>query len=150
MTQLEPAGDPFDLARFVAAQEGVYERALVELGDGRKRTHWMWFIFPQLRGLGGSETARRFGISGVDEARAYLAHAVLGPRLVAAGEAVLRTGERSAREVLGAPDDLKLCSCATLFASVSEGPDSVHGRLLERFFDGQRDPETLRLLAEVG
>jgi uncharacterized protein (DUF1810 family) len=137
--------DPFDLGRFVSAQEGVYEQALAELRAGRKRTHWMWFVFPQLAGLGRSPTAQLYAVSGADEARAYLAHPVLGPRLVECAGAALAVEGRSAAEVLGPPDDLKLRSSATLFAHVSP-PGSVFHRLLDHYFGGEPDPATLRLL----
>ena len=137
---------PYDLDRFVAAQAESYGRALAEIRGGRKRTHWMWYVFPQLAGLGMSEMSRRYAISGVDEARAYLAHPVLGPRLLACAEAAAAVEGRSAREVFGAPDDLKLRSCATLFAAASPR-GSVFDRVLTKFWDGERDPATVRLLA---
>lgn len=139
------ADDPFELSRFVNAQDSVYSQALSEIRSGRKRSHWMWFIFPQLAGLGTSPTARHFAIRSVDEARAYLAHPVLGPRLVSCAEAALGIEGRSAREVFGSPDDLKLRSCATLFAQVSPA-DSVFHRLLEHYFAGEADARTLALL----
>lgn len=140
------AGDPFDLNRFVEAQEDIYDDALAELRAGRKRSHWMWFIFPQFEGLGFSATSHHFAIHSAAEARAYLAHPVLGPRLVECAEAVLAVAGRSAREIFGSPDDLKLRSSATLFASVS--PDgSVFHRLLDKYFDGTPDQRTLELLA---
>lgn len=139
--------DPFDLARFVRAQRDDYERALVELRAGRKRTHWMWYIFPQLAGLGHSAMAQRYAISGVPEARAYLRHDVLGPRLVECATAVRDLEGRTAHEIFGAPDDLKLRSSATLFAQVS--PDPVFEQLLQKYFDGQADAETLRLLPQA-
>ena len=137
--------DPHDLARFVAAQEDDYETALAEVRAGRKRTHWMWYVFPQFDGLGFSPTARRYAIRTRAEADAYLRHPVLGPRLVAICEAALGVAGRSAREIFGPPDDLKLKSCATLFAAVSP-PGSVFERVLETFFPGGRDEKTLRLL----
>ena len=137
---------PYDLDRFVEAQAESYERALAEIRGGRKRTHWMWYVFPQLAGLGMSEMSRRYAISGVDEARAYLAHPILGPRLVACVEAALAITDRSAHDVFGSPDDLKLRSCATLFAAAS-APGSVFDRVLTKFWDGERDPATVRLLA---
>jgi uncharacterized protein (DUF1810 family) len=140
--------DPHDLNRFVRAQENDYARALAEIRGGRKRTHWIWYIFPQLDGLGFSETARHYGIRGLDEARAYLGHPVLGPRLVECAEAVLAVQGRSAREIFGTPDDLKLRSCATLFAEVSP-PDSVFHGLLEVYFSGKADGRTLALLGAV-
>ncbi|MFI5235786.1 MAG: DUF1810 domain-containing protein [Gemmatimonadales bacterium] len=140
------AGDAFDLARFVLAQEESYARALAELRDGAKRTHWMWYIFPQLVGLGSSELSRRYGISGIREAAAYLAHPVLGPRLLAVAEAVVAIDGRSALEIFGDPDDLKLKSSATLFDAVLPA-GSVFDRLLKKFWAGQRDAATLALLA---
>lgn len=142
------AGDPHDLRRFVDAQAACYPQVLAELQAGRKRTHWMWFVFPQLAGLGSSPTARRFAIANLAEARAYLAHPQLGARLRECAQAMLRHRGRSAREILGSPDDLKLRSCATLFACVSP-TDAVFERLLTTFYDGERDARTLRLLDGV-
>ena len=139
--------DPHDLNRFLRAQEHDYAPALSEIRSGRKRTHWMWYIFPQLDGLGFSETARRYAIRSLDEARAYLDHPVLGPRLVECAEAVLAVQGRSAREIFGSPDDVKLRSCATLFAEVSaEG--SVFHRLIQVYFGGAPDARTLTLLGQ--
>jgi uncharacterized protein (DUF1810 family) len=138
-----------DLDRFVAAQDGDYERALEELRSGRKRSHWMWYVFPQIRGLGSSPTSRRFAIEGREEAAAYLAHPLLGPRLVACAEALLGIEGRTAREILGSPDDLKLRSSATLFVEVAP-PGSVFERLLDKYFEGRPDPATLQLLGEPG
>jgi uncharacterized protein (DUF1810 family) len=137
--------DPHDLARFVAAQDGVYDAALAEIRAGRKRTHWMWFIFPQIEGLGFSATSQFYAIKSADEARAYLAHSTLGPRLLECAEAALAVTGRTAREIFGTPDDLKLQSCATLFETVSP-PSSVFARLLEKYYAGSRDAQTLRLL----
>jgi uncharacterized protein (DUF1810 family) len=137
--------DPYDLNRFVQAQEGDYEQALAEIGSGRKRTHWMWYIFPQLDGLAFSSTSKFYAIKSLDEARAYLAHPILGPRLLACAEAALRVEGRSAKEIFGSPDDLKLKSCATLFARVLP-PGSVFDRLIEKYYGDQRDGTTLRLL----
>lgn len=139
------ADDPHDLGRFVRAQEADYERALSEIRGGRKQSHWMWYVFPQLDGLAFSSTSRRYAIRGLDEARAYLAHPVLGPRLLECAEAALGVEGRSASEIFGSPDDLKLRSCATLFARVSP-PDSVFDRLLGKYDRGGRDGRTLRLL----
>jgi uncharacterized protein (DUF1810 family) len=144
-TEPDAAGGPHDLGRFVQAQAGDYERALAEVRGGRKRSHWMWYIFPQYDGLGFSPTSRRYAIKSVAEARAYLSHPVLGPRLVECAEAALGVEGRSASEVFGSPDDLKLRSCATLFASVSPA-GSVFERLLDKYFRGERDAQTLRLL----
>lgn len=138
------SADPFDLNRFVSAQEGDYARALAEVRAGRKRTHWMWYVFPQLAGLGSSSTARFYALKSADEARAYLAHPVLGPRLIECSEAALAVTGRTASDIFGFPDDLKLRSCATLFAHISP-PDSVFARLLAKYFDGP-DARTLELL----
>lgn len=135
-----------DLARFVDAQDGVHEQALAELIAGRKRTHWMWFVFPQLAGLGNSPTAQRFAIRDLGEARAYLAHPVLGPRLARCAEAVLRHHGRTAEEILGYPDDLKLRSSMTLFARAADDP-ALFERVLDRYYDGP-DDRTLKLLGE--
>ncbi len=141
-----PQDDRFHLARFTRAQHDVYSRALAEIRAGDKRTHWMWFIFPQLVGLGRSAMAQEYAITGAAEARAYVAHPVLGPRLVECAEAALAVEERSALEIFGSPDDVKLRSCATLFAQVSP-QGSVFHRLLDRFFQGVPDERTLELLA---
>jgi uncharacterized protein (DUF1810 family) len=137
--------DPHDLTRFVDAQRTHYDDALAEVRAGRKRTHWMWFVFPQLGGLGSSDQARRYAIRDLDEARAYLAHPVLGPRLTQIAEVALGVDGRSAAEVFGSPDDLKLRSSATLFAHVSP-PGSPFHRLLDRYFGGRPDTRTLALL----
>lgn len=140
--------DPYNLSRFLEAQEPSYPQALAELRQGHKCSHWMWFIFPQLAGLGRSATAQFYGIKSLAEARAYLAHPVLGPRLVACCETVLAIPDRSAHAIFGTPDDLKLRSCATLFAGVApEG--SVFERLLDRYFKGEWDAQTLRLLGSA-
>jgi uncharacterized protein (DUF1810 family) len=123
----------------------VHERALAEVRAGRKTTHWMWYVFPQVAGLGSSPMAARDAIHSLDEARDYLAHPVLGPRLVACAEAALAVPERSAHDIFGSPDDLKLRSSATLFEKAA-GPGSVFTRLLERFYGGERDPRTLERL----
>lgn len=142
---MNDTSDPFDLERFVAAQRGVYETALAEIRDGEKTSHWMWFVFPQLAGLGRSPMAQRYAIGGVAEARAYLAHPVLGPRLVDCAESAIAVRGSSANDIFGSPDDLKLRSSATLFAHVSPPGSPFHG-LLERFFGGHPDPATLKLL----
>ena len=134
-----------DLDRFITAQEPVIAQVRAELAAGRKRTHWMWFVFPQLRGLGRSETARRYGIASRAEAAAYLAHPVLGPRLRECVALLLATPGRSAHEILGSPDDLKLRSCLTLFQAVSGG-DALFSQALARFHGGQPDEATLDLL----
>ena len=135
------AGDPHDLERFVRAQAGDYERALSEIRNGRKRSHWMWYIFPQIEGLGSSAMSQRFAIKSLAEARAYLDHALLGPRLIACVEALLSLEDRSAGQIFGFPDDRKLRSCATLFAEASS-PGSVFHRLLDKYFQREGDAAT--------
>jgi len=139
--------DPYDLDRFVRAQERDYEQALSEIRSGQKRSHWMWYVFPQLHGLGFSSTAQKYAIRSVAEAEAYLRHPILGPRLVEIAEAAAGLESRSAVEVFGSPDGMKLRSCATLFARVSPA-GSVFERLLVRYFDGEPDAATLRLLGQ--
>ncbi|WP_369130197.1 DUF1810 domain-containing protein [Modestobacter roseus] len=138
--------DPFDLQRFVDAQDagGTYDQALAELRAGSKRSHWMWFVFPQVAGLGRSPMAQRYAVSGAEEARAYLAHPVLGPRLVACARALLDLATTDPVAVLGGIDAQKLRSSATLFAAVAEEP--VFGAVLDRFFAGDRDDATLARL----
>lgn len=138
-------GDPFDLNRFVRAQQAVYEQALSEIRSGRKTSHWMWYIFPQFDGLGSSAFAKEYAIKSVAEAEAYLTHPILGPRLMECVEAVLSVTGRSAHDIFDSPDDMKLRSCATLFACVSPA-GSAFDRLLDRYFRGERDPKTLHLL----
>lgn len=141
------SADPSSLDRFVEAQAGTYETALGELRAGRKRSHWMWFVFPQLRGLGRSSTAEFYGIASLTEAERYLDHPVLGPRLVACTEAVLAIENRSLREIFGFPDDLKFHSAVTLFARAAapEG-GGIFREALRRFWTGRDDPGTLALL----
>jgi uncharacterized protein (DUF1810 family) len=138
--------DHYDLQRFVAAQDPVFERALEELRAGRKRTHWMWFIFPQLRGLGRSPMAQTFGIASLDEARAYLADPVLGERLTLCTECVLARGDVSLHDLFGSPDDMKFHSSMTLFALAASDADNVFQRAVDRDFAGRLDPHTLALL----
>ncbi|GLK88002.1 DUF1810 domain-containing protein [Pseudomonas turukhanskensis] len=138
--------DPYNLQRFVDAQASTYEHALAELEAGKKQSHWMWFIFPQLEGLGHSANAQRYGISGLDEANAYVTHPILGPRLHACAEALLAWSQRTAREIFGSPDDIKLCSSMTLFATLPP-ENNVFAQVLEHFFEGHADPLTL---ARVG
>ncbi|MBG9390606.1 DUF1810 domain-containing protein [Caenimonas aquaedulcis] len=139
--------DPFNLQRFVDAQAPVWDRVLMELAEASKRTHWMWFVFPQLAALGRSGSAKFYGISGADEARAYLAHPLLGPRLLECCELLLTAGERSAQDIFGDVDAMKLRSCLTLFDAASSAP--VFAQCLARFFDGERDPLTTRSLAPL-
>ena len=143
-----PNADPFDLARFLSAQDPVYEGVLTELRRGRKRSHWMWFIFPQIDGLGFSSTTRYFSIKSEPEARAYLAHAVLGPRLAQCVETILSLEARPAGQIFGPIDEMKLKSSMTLFAHVA-GPDSAFVRVLARYFDGKADRRTLELLIDA-
>ena len=135
------------LERFVTAQAQIYPRVLAELRAGEKQSHWMWFIFPQLAGLGRSATAQFYAIKGRDEAKAYLNHPLLGQRLIECSEALLQIEGKSAAEIFDFPDDLKLRSCMTLFASISE-PDSVFARVLRKYFQGQPDGKSLELLSQ--
>lgn len=137
--------DQYDLQRFIDAQEGVIDSVLSELKAGRKRTHWMWFVFPQVAGLGRSEMAKRYSISSGEEARAFLRHPVLGIRLMQCTEALLAIDRRSAFEIFGTPDDLKLKSSMTLFESITE-PGSAFAKVLDKYFSGARDGRTLELL----
>lgn len=140
--------DPFDLRRFVDAQDGVYATVLAELRNGAKRSHWIWFVFPQLRGLGRSPTAVRFGITSIDEARAYLSHPVLGPRLRECTRLVARIDGRSVDEIFGWPDNLKVRSSMTLFARATDDPDiqADFRAVLDKFYNGEDDPATVELL----
>ena len=139
------ASDPHDLQRFVTAQDGVFVTALAELRTGSKQSHWMWFIFPQLRGLGRTPTAHFYGISSLDEARGYLGHSLLGPRLRQCVEAVLPwSKKRTAEQIFGPIDALKLRSSLTLFDAVE--PHSLFHRALDVYFDGIVDERTLALL----
>lgn len=137
--------DTYDLNRFLSAQEGVYERALTELKGGQKRTHWMWFIFPQIEGLGYSPTDKRYSIKSMEEARQYLNHPVLGKRLLECTEAVVALKGGSVSEIFGYPDDLKFKSSMTLFEKIA-GSGSVFSFALDRYCHGERDATTLRLL----
>ena len=140
--------ETFDLERFLPASDGMYAHALAEIRAGRKERHWMWFIFPQLAGLGQSERARHFGLSGLDEAAAFLAHPVLGPRLVGIAEALTAHEGRPPEAIFGEVDALKLRSCATLFSRVP-GADPVFARLLDAFFGGAPCPLTEEALAQA-
>lgn len=144
MSQTLQAARP-DLSRFIEAQTAVYDTALAELNRGQKTSHWMWFVFPQIAGLGHSPTARFYALAGVDEARAYLAHPVLGPRLVEAVEAILALPGRDAGAVFGSPDDLKLRSCLTLFRA-ADPDEPAFQQALDKYFGGQADPLTLERL----
>ena len=137
--------DPHDLQRFVDAQGPVYSQVRQELARGAKASHWMWFVFPQLKGLGRSAMALRYGIASADEALAYWRHPVLGPRLKECTELVLAVQGRTALQIFGSPDDLKFCSSMTLFARVA--PDeTAFGRAIDKYFGGQRDARTIALM----
>jgi uncharacterized protein (DUF1810 family) len=137
--------DPYDLQRFVDAQQSVYAQVCDELRDGRKRSHWMWFVFPQIRGLGSSAMAQRFALASLAEAQTYLRHPLLGERLRETTQLVNLIDGRSIREIFGYPDDLKFRSSMTLFAQATTD-NEVFMEALRKYFDGQADPETLRLL----
>lgn len=141
-----PQDDPFDLQRFVKAQDPVFATVLDELRAGHKRSHWMWFVFPQLRDLGRSPTAQFYGVASLDEARAYLAHPILGPRLTQATEVVLAVQGRTLHEIFGSPDDLKFRSSMTLFARAAAEDDNLYRKALDRCCGGQPDAATLKLL----
>ena len=134
-----------DLSRFVDAHRNAFQTALMEIRNGRKQSHWMWYIFPQVRGLGRSSTADFYGISGKEEARAYLADPVLGARLHEISEALLELEDKDAGKIFGFPDELKLRSSMTLFAEVS-GPDSVFQQVLDAYYHGKKDERTLQIL----
>ncbi|GLE53056.1 DUF1810 domain-containing protein [Mycobacterium montefiorense] len=142
---MDSTDDPFDLTRFVVAQAPVYRSVVEELRDGRKRGHWMWFVFPQLRGLGRSPTAVRYGISSLQEARAYLGHELLGPRLRECTQLVNLVQGRTSTEIFGSPDDLKLHSSMTLFALATDDREDFT-TLLDNYYRGQQDSLTLAQL----
>ena len=137
--------DPHNLARFLTAQQPLYQQALKELNAARKTSHWMWFIFPQLAGLGHSPTAEHYAIKFLAEAQAYLTHPTLGPRLIECANALLQHQNKSATQILGAPDDLKLRSSATLFAQLTPA-DSPFAQILKKYYESKPDPKTLELL----
>ena len=142
---MDSSSDPFDLNRFVEAQAPVYHRVVEELRGGRKRSHWIWFVFPQLSGLGSSPMAARYAISSLEEARAYLRHDLLGQRVHECTELVNQVRGRSIAQIFGSPDDLKLCSSMTLFArATDDNQDFV--TLLRKYYDGQQDPLTVARL----
>ncbi len=138
----DAAADPHDLARFLTAQEGTFDTACEELRNGRKHTHWIWFIFPQIEGLGSSETARRYAIRSLDEAKAYAGHPVLGQRLLEATEAALGSGVRNPFQLFGSPDDMKFRSSMTLF-SIADPDQRIFKDALNVMFDGKADPRTV-------
>lgn len=138
--------DEFNLQRFLTAQASIYDRVLAELRSGRKSSHWIWFIFPQIAGLGHSAMAQQFAIASLDEAKAYLQHPTLGPRLRACTQLVLDVNGRSAEEIFGYPDNLKFRSCMTLFLTAVTD-NTLFNNALEKYFDGQPDQKTLDILA---
>jgi len=144
------AADPFDLERFVTAQAPVFPAVLAELKAGRKRTHWMWFVFPQLRRLGHSSMATFYGVASLHEARAYLGHPVLGPRLELCARTVFEVPTGSLHQVFGSPDDMKFQSSMTLFALAAADPAGVFYKALDRWCGGTLDPQTLKLLEAGG
>ena len=139
------SSDPYDLNRFVEAQSVNYSAAIAELRAGRKTSHWMWYVFPQVAGLGRSPMSERYAIRSEAEARAYLAHPLLGSRLIECFDALLNIEGKTAREIMGAPDDLKLKSSATLFTRVSD--ECVFQNLLNKYFNGEQDIATLSILS---
>jgi uncharacterized protein (DUF1810 family) len=147
VSQASEAHDPFDLQRFVSAQARDYATAREELRNGRKRTHWMWYIFPQIDGLGYSSTSKRYAIKSKAEAQHYLAHPVLGPRLLECVDILLKHERRSASEIFGTPDDMKLKSSMTLFASV-QSQEPAFTRVLDTYFRGEPDRRTIELLEQ--
>ncbi len=140
-----PEGDPFELRRFVDAQFAIYPHVIEELSAGRKRSHWMWFVFPQIAGLGFSAMAQRFAIGSKAEAAAYLAHEILGPRLIECTRLVIAASEKTINEILGSPDDIKFRSSMTLFDAISE--QEIFAKALGTFYPEGRDPATLEILS---
>ena len=136
------------LDRFLQAQESIWPRVTTELRAGKKRTHWMWFVFPQIKGLGHSDMAQRYAIQSLAEAQAYLAHQVLAGRLRECCQTLLKLEATSALDVFGTPDDLKLRSCMTLFGEASAAPGSVFDAVLQKYFAGQKDQRTVELLVD--
>ena len=137
-----------DLNRFIKAQESSYEEALSEIKSGRKRSHWMWYIFPQYKGLGFSETSKYYSIKDLDEAKRYLNHPILGQRLKLITKELLVLNENNANKVFGSPDDLKLNSSMTLFAAIETSEENIFNAVLDKFFNGQTDNKTLTLIKE--
>ena len=137
----------YDLTRFLKAQEDSYQTALLEMKAGRKKSHWMWYIFPQIHGLGRSSMAQRYAIRDLAEAKEYIEHPVLGPRLVEISEALLEHEGLDARMIMGQPDDLKLRSCMTLF-QLAAPEEPVVGKVLEKYFGGRPDERTIAIIKE--
>ncbi len=148
MAKESSGGDPFGLERFVAAQKSSYAGALEELKAGQKRSHWMWYVFPQIEGLGFSATSRTYAIKSIEEATSYLSHPILGPRLRECCEALMALRGRSASAIFGFPDDLKLRSSMTLFAAAA-GPGSIYEKIIEKYFSGEGDSKTLEILKRL-
>jgi uncharacterized protein (DUF1810 family) len=143
-------GDPFNLERLLAAQSPVFATVLEELAAGRKRSHWMWFVFPQLRGLGHSAMAQMYGIESLDEARAYLANTELGPQLISCTQLVLAVKGRSIHDIFGSPDDMKFRSSMTLFSRAAPASEDVFQKALDAYCNGVADDRTLKLLEAQG
>ena len=137
--------DPHNLNRFISAQDKVYETVIKELKNGKKQTHWMWYIFPQIDGLGTSATSRHYAIKSIEEAQQYLNHPVLGKRLLECAEIVIALEGKSISEIFGFPDDLKLKSSMTLFAHIAK-PGSIFARIIDKYFEGEKDVKTLDIL----
>ncbi|MGB4839194.1 MAG: DUF1810 domain-containing protein [Saprospiraceae bacterium] len=137
-----------DLNRFIKAQENSYEEALSEIKSGRKRSHWMWYIFPQFKGLGFSESSKYYSIKDLDEAKSYLNHPILGERLKLITNELLALNENNANKVFGSPDDLKLKSSMTLFAAINTSEENIFNAVLDKYFNGQTDNKTLTLIKE--
>src|SRR5690606_15641485 len=140
--------DKFNLRRFLDAQKDTFQRAFSEIENGCKQSHWMWFVFPQLKGLGRSETAKFYGIDSIEEAEAYLEHRDLGQNLIRISTELLKIEGKTANEIFGNPDDLKLCSCMTLFANV-RGANPVFRKILDKYFNGEQDKSTLQILEKA-
>ncbi len=137
--------DPYNLNRFISAQDKIYETVIKELKNGKKQTHWMWYIFPQIDGLGTSATSKYYGIKSIEEAQQYLNHPVLGKRLLECAEIVITLEGKSIAEIFGFPDNLKLKSSITLFAYIAK-PDSIFARIIDKYFEGEKDVKTLDIL----
>jgi uncharacterized protein (DUF1810 family) len=140
--------DQYNLNRFIEAQMAIYEGAMLELARGRKDSHWVWYIFPQITGLGSSDTIKLYAIKSLEEGRAYLKHPVLGPRLIKACEILLSLKDASMDEVMGFPDDLKLLSSMTLFEALSDS-NSIFTKIIEFYFEDERDEISLKLIKEL-
>lgn len=138
----------WNLERFVLAQQRNYADELREMQNGKKESHWIWYVFPQIRGLGSSHMSQKYALSGLEEARAYLAHPVLEPQLLECCQAALEIPTNDPREVFGFPDDVKFCSCLTLFA-LAEPSRPIFEELLDKFYDGKKDPRTIRILEQM-